>query len=236
MKKIFNIPLCAALAAMPFAFIPYMKEYVFCGSGAVFTDNLFAGLVSLGNTVSPLICVMLGSNLSRGFSSSADISKYFLNSLHIAMILLGKLVIVPLVGFGIIWFCYHYNLIDRIFSVIVFIIYASPTALQVLMICTVHKNQVDNLSEEVKKEPILAEIIQSCFELNPDDRLNIEQIMSKLNELASPPPSHLVQKAQKHHSSTHPFGQIRLVNSSPRKPAMEGAKMRKKERLHSVNK
>ena len=145
MKKIFNIPLCAALAAMPFAFIPYMKEYVFCGSGAVFTDNLFAGLVSLGNTVSPLICVMLGSNLSRGFSSSADISKYFLNSLHIAMILLGKLVIVPLVGFGIIWFCYHYNLIDRIFSVIVFIIYASPTALQVLMICTVHKNQVDNL-------------------------------------------------------------------------------------------
>ena len=92
------------------------------------------------------------------------------------------------------------------------------------------------LSDEVKKEPILAEIIQSCFELNPDDRLNIEQILSKLNELASPPPSHLVQKAQKHHSSTHPFGQIRLVNSSPRKPAMEGAKMRKKERLHSVNK
>ena len=74
-KKIMNPPIYATIISIPFGLIPYMKEYVFCGSGAVFTLNLFAALVTMGSTVSPLICILLGNKLSHGYPPSADISK-----------------------------------------------------------------------------------------------------------------------------------------------------------------
>lgn len=74
-KKIMNPPIYATLVSIPLALIPYMKEYVFTGSGAVLNHNLFSALVTIGSTASPLICVLLGSKLSHGYPSSADISK-----------------------------------------------------------------------------------------------------------------------------------------------------------------
>lgn len=75
LKKIMNPPIYATLISIPLGLIPYLKEYVFSGSGAVLTDNVFAALVSMGSTVSPLICILLGSNLSQGYPPSADIPR-----------------------------------------------------------------------------------------------------------------------------------------------------------------
>ena len=75
LKKIMNPPIYATLLSIPLALIPGMKEYVFSGSGAVLKNNVFSALVSLGSTVSPLICILLGSKLSKGYPPSADISK-----------------------------------------------------------------------------------------------------------------------------------------------------------------
>lgn len=74
-KKIMNPPIYATLVSIPLALIPYIKEYVLCGSGGVFTQNIFAALITMGATVSPLICILLGSKLSKGYPASADISK-----------------------------------------------------------------------------------------------------------------------------------------------------------------
>lgn len=75
MKKIMNPPIYATLASIPLALIPFLKQYVFCESGAVFADNVFSALVTVGKTASPLICVLLGSNLSEGYPPTADIAK-----------------------------------------------------------------------------------------------------------------------------------------------------------------
>jgi predicted permease len=74
-KKIMNPPIYATLFSIPCGLIPYLKEYVFSGSGAVLTNNVFSALVSMGGTVSPLICILLGSKLSKGYPPTAKISK-----------------------------------------------------------------------------------------------------------------------------------------------------------------
>ena len=75
LKQILNLPIYATLVSIPLALIPYLKEYIIYGSGAILTHNVFAGFESLGSTVSPLICILLGSKLSKGYPTSADISK-----------------------------------------------------------------------------------------------------------------------------------------------------------------
>lgn len=72
-KKIMNPPIYATLISIPLAAIPYMKEYVFTGSGSILSQNVFKALVLLGATVSPMINILLGCNLSRGYPPSADI-------------------------------------------------------------------------------------------------------------------------------------------------------------------
>jgi len=63
------------------------------------------------------------------------------------MILIGKEIIMPLVGLGVVSGFYHIGVIDRVLSLIVLVIYTGPTSLQLLMICTAHQNQVDNISK-----------------------------------------------------------------------------------------
>ena len=75
LRKVLNPPIYAAMLAGPLALIPYMQKYVFCGSGAVLESNVFTALEMLGATVSPLICILLGSKLSKGYPDSATISK-----------------------------------------------------------------------------------------------------------------------------------------------------------------
>jgi predicted permease len=73
-KKTMNPPIYAAIVSIPLAFIPGMKEYVFCDSGAVLTHNVFSAVTTMGDTASPMINLLLGSNLSRGYPPNADIS------------------------------------------------------------------------------------------------------------------------------------------------------------------
>lgn len=141
-KKIMNPPIYATLIAIPLAIIPYMKKYVFTGSGSVFGGNLFHALTVLGSTVSPLLNILLGSNLSRGYPPSADI-----RWIEISLILIGKEIIMPLVGLGLGVLFYNEGIMNRVMTLMVMVIYAGPTSLQLFMICTAHKNQVDNVSK-----------------------------------------------------------------------------------------
>jgi hypothetical protein len=52
-----------------------------------------------------------------------------------------------MIGLGFVMLFYHYSYIDRILAVMLLIIFAGPTSLQLLMICTAHNNHVDNISK-----------------------------------------------------------------------------------------
>jgi predicted permease len=73
-KRFINPPIYAAFFSIPLAFIPYSKEYFFSGKDALFANNLFLAIKTLGGTASPLINVLLGSNLSHGYPADHDIS------------------------------------------------------------------------------------------------------------------------------------------------------------------
>ena len=53
----------------------------------------------------------------------------------------------PFIGLGSVYLFLYYGLIDRVAGIMILVIYASPTSLQLLMICTAHQNQVDNISK-----------------------------------------------------------------------------------------
>lgn len=74
-KKIMNPPIVATLAAVPLALIPYVKSTVFLGSGAILAENVMKAIEMFGNCSTPMITLILGSNLSNGYSTNADISK-----------------------------------------------------------------------------------------------------------------------------------------------------------------
>lgn len=141
-KQIMNPPIWATVIAIPLAIIPYMKQYIFTGSGSIFADNIFHALTVLGSTVSPLLNILLGSNLSRGYPPSADI-----RWIEISLILVGKEVIMPSIGLGMAGLFYSQGIMNRVMTLMIMIIYAGPTSLQLFMICTAHKNQVDNVSK-----------------------------------------------------------------------------------------
>lgn len=141
-KKIMNPPIYATLAAIPLALIPGINKYIIAGSGAVFRKNLFEAANIVGQTASPIIDIILGCNLSEGYPPTADIKWK-----HINLILLGKLFLMPAVGLVLVGGFYIAGIINRVMAVMVMIIYAGPTSLQMLMICTAHKNQVENVSK-----------------------------------------------------------------------------------------
>ena len=62
-------------------------------------------------------------------------------------IIIGKELLMPLIGFAVVYVLYMYDIINRVLSITVLVIYAAPTSKQLLMICTAHKNQVDNISK-----------------------------------------------------------------------------------------
>ena len=122
--------------------IPGTKKYIFNGSGAVLTDNVYHALGILGSTVSPMINILLGCNLSQGYPPSATIRWS-----EIISILVGKEIIMPSIGLGVIGGFYSAGILQRVTALMLMVIYAGPTSLQLLMICTNHKNQVDNISK-----------------------------------------------------------------------------------------
>lgn len=142
LKKSINPPLVATIIAIPLALIPYSKEYVFTGSGSVLSGNLFRALGIMGAMVSPTINLVLGSNLSEGYPPTADIRWS-----HIIIIIIGKEVIMPGVGLVLAYTCYYYDIINRCLALMIMIIYAAPTSLQLLMICSGFKSQVENISK-----------------------------------------------------------------------------------------
>ena len=69
------------------------------------------------------------------------------NRVEIIAILCGKEIIMPTVGLGLAGAFYYAGIMDRVITLMIMIIYAAPTSLQLLMICAAHKNQVDNISK-----------------------------------------------------------------------------------------
>ena len=57
------------------------------------------------------------------------------------------MVIMPGIGMLIAYTCYLFNIIDRCLALMMMILWASPTSLQLLMICTSYKSQVENISK-----------------------------------------------------------------------------------------
>lgn len=74
-KKIMNPPILATLIAIPLALIPYIKSTIFLGSGAILEDNVMKAVQMIGACSTPIISIILGSNLSNGYPRTADISK-----------------------------------------------------------------------------------------------------------------------------------------------------------------
>ncbi|CAG9315414.1 unnamed protein product [Blepharisma stoltei] len=141
-KNIMNPPIYVAIIAIILALIPYMKEYVISGSGSVLKKNVFSAVQDTGAMTTPLICIILGSNLSEGYPPTADIKW-----IHIWMINLGKLIIMPLIGISMFTLFYTIGFIDRILAIMMIAVYAAPTSKQILIICTNHGNQVENISK-----------------------------------------------------------------------------------------
>ena len=100
-KQVMNPPIYAGILAIPFALIPYVKEYVLVGSGSVLGKNVYAGLSIIGSTAAPVIDFVLGIKLSKGCPQNADIGWA-----AIIAIILGKLVIMPAIGFGLVHIAY----------------------------------------------------------------------------------------------------------------------------------
>lgn len=146
-KLIMNPPIYASLIAIPLALIPYIKEYVLVENGSVMGKNVYKALVIIGSCASPVIDLVLGINLSRGIADSATIKK-----IHLGLILIGKLLIMPSIGYGLITVLYNVGIMvkfrqNRILSVMMLIIFSGPTSLQLLMICIVHEHNVENISK-----------------------------------------------------------------------------------------
>ena len=74
-KKIVNPPIIAVLIAIPIALIPYVKNTVFLGSGAILHENVMKAIEMFGHASTPVTTCVLGSNLSDGYPSTADISQ-----------------------------------------------------------------------------------------------------------------------------------------------------------------
>jgi predicted permease len=53
----------------------------------------------------------------------------------------------PIIGLGLAGGFYYAGISERVMTLMVMIIYAAPTSLQLLMICSTHKNQVENISK-----------------------------------------------------------------------------------------
>mmetsp|Transcript_6270 Transcript_6270/g.10880 ORF Transcript_6270/g.10880 Transcript_6270/m.10880 type:complete len:217 (-) Transcript_6270:1288-1938(-) len=142
LKKCLNPPVYAMLIALPLSLIPYMKKYVFVGSSAVLDKNVFAALLSLGAPTSTLIMIILGVNLSKGYPPGCDISNR-----QLAMVIVGKLVIMPLFGLGFFYALFAAGFISKVMALMMMIIYTTPTSTQLLMICNKHQSQEENLSK-----------------------------------------------------------------------------------------
>ena len=51
------------------------------------------------------------------------------------------------VGLGVVSLIYHWGWINNCFAIMMMIIFADPTSLQLYMMCTAHKHNVDNISK-----------------------------------------------------------------------------------------
>lgn len=63
------------MVSLPLVLIPYVQKYVFVGSSAVLSKNVFAAIVTMGASTTALILIILGCNLSRGYPPGCDITK-----------------------------------------------------------------------------------------------------------------------------------------------------------------
>ena len=136
------MPVIAALVAIPLALIPYVNTDVFVGSGAVFNGNIVAALHKSGSCAIVVILVILGSSLSEGFPKNADIS-----TSKVVIITFARLFIMPGIGIAICWPLYNAGIIDRVLALVIMLMHSCPTSAQLLMICSHHQHNVENIAK-----------------------------------------------------------------------------------------
>lgn len=101
-KKSLNPPVYAVFLALPLALIPHVSKTLFLSGGAVFKDNVFAGLDKIGTVTTVSILLILGQNLSRGYPPNA-----YIKPLELWSTVIGRLIVMPLIGMGIFLGLYH---------------------------------------------------------------------------------------------------------------------------------
>jgi predicted permease len=67
--------------------------------------------------------------------------------LHIGVIIVGKLLLMPLVGLGISLVFYSAGLIGKVTCLMVMIMYAAPTSKQLIMVCKDDQVLMNNISK-----------------------------------------------------------------------------------------
>ena len=147
LKKSMNPPVYAVIVAVPLCLIPGITTHVISGSGAVFTKNVYAAVVSIGKIASVIITLILGQSLSKGYSKEADI-----RPVELWVTVVCRLVVMPCIGMALFVPLYQHGLIvmlpqNRVMAFTMMNIYGCPTALQLLMISVRHNNQVENVAK-----------------------------------------------------------------------------------------
>lgn len=137
-----NPPVIAILLALPVVFIPQIRDTLFIGKTALFHNNLYAALDMMGSSAPMLIIFLIGIKLSGGYSSSATISWW-----SIVLVIAIKLVLIPWVGITAMYLLYKAQVVSRILAMSLVILWSSPSALQLFMVCSAQKNQEENIAK-----------------------------------------------------------------------------------------
>lgn len=101
-KKTLNPPIFAVIIALPLALIPHVSKTLFLSGGAVFKNNFFDAASSVGQVTSVSTLLILGISLSKGYPPGADITR-----LELWATVVGRLVIMPLIGMAMFIGLYH---------------------------------------------------------------------------------------------------------------------------------
>jgi len=122
LKKYVNMPVIAAVTAIPLSLIPGMT-YVFKGNSAVLHGNLIAALKDAGGAAVVLILIILGQSLSKGFPKGATMSSF-----KVAVLLIARLFIMPIIGIGICYPLYTSGVIERPLALVIMLMHSCPTS------------------------------------------------------------------------------------------------------------
>jgi len=160
-SKVFHFvapPVWACFFAIFIGLVPGLKELFFSGNeeDAAPLYFIMSFLLKIGNMNVPLMLMVLGANLSKGPRKTEK-----LNLLTTILISLVRLVVLPVTALLLIkYLCYtligHIFVEDKMMILVLLIQSATPTAISLIVMCTVHQNMVDEMVSTLFYEYLLA--------------------------------------------------------------------------------